>query len=228
MFPYVKNTRIHIDPMDPWQSEQQRINDQIQYMNLQNPPTPNDTERMYAMMVRSNIGYNYAFFSPWRYIASTNYVGSASVNASQVTAVANTLLFGTSIWDRSNGDPTGGGNWTIETPCWLDSNGVFLDPMKQYASGTGDGTLQSYPSGWDASGTSWFVYGGLWPFYNQTSLSNIAKGLKDGQVVTGFADSHVKSMPIKAITAGCPAYGGGQFKGKVTDPTKFIWSIVKP
>jgi len=97
--------------------------------------------------------------------------------------------------------------------------------MKQYAPGTGDGTLASYPSGWDATGTSWFVYGGLWPFYNQTSLENIAPGLKDGQVVTGFADSHVRTMPIKAITQGCPAYGGGTFKGKVTDPDKFIWDL---
>jgi prepilin-type N-terminal cleavage/methylation domain-containing protein len=227
MFPYVKNTRIHVDPMDPWQSEDQRINDQVACcMTLANPPTPNATEKLYAMMVRSNIGYNYAFFSPWIYrFTSDFYVGSASVNASEVGAPANTLMFGTSIWDRQGGSPVGGGNWTIETPCWLDSTGKFLHPMSKYAPGTGDGTLQSYPSGWDASGTSWFVYGGLWPFYNQTSLSNIAPGLKDGHVITGFADSHVKSMPIKAVTAGCPAYGGGAFKGKVTDPDKFIWDL---
>ena len=225
MFPYVKNTRIHVDPMDPWQSEEQRIKDQIPYMTLQNPPIPNATERMYAMMVRSNIGYNYAFFSPWRYVPSTGYVGSAALGASEVGNPANTLMYGSSIWDRAGGSPVGGGNWVVETPCWLDSAGVFLKPMKQYAAGTGDGTLQSYPNGWDPTGSSWLVYGGLWPFYNQTSLNNISPGLKDGHVVVGFADSHVRTMPIKAVTAGCTAYGTGTFKGKVTDTDKFIWDL---
>ena len=86
--------------------------------------------------------------------------------------------------------------------------------MKQYATGTGDGTLFSYPNGWDQTGTSWLVYGGLWPFYNQTSLNNIAPGLKDGHVIVGFADTHVKSMPIKSLTAGCTAYGTGQLPDK--------------
>ena len=226
MFPYIKNTQIHIDPMDTWQSEDRRVQDHTPYMNLQNPPNVSPTERMYALMVRSNIGYNYAFFSPWRYISSTGYVGSVSLNASEVGNPAGTIQYGTSIWDRaSSGAPIGGGNWVVETPCWQDAAGVLLRPMKQYATGTGDGTLWSYPNGWDQTGTSWLVYGGLWPYYNQTSLNNIAPGLRDGHIITGFADTHVKSMPIKAITAGCTAYGTGQFKGKVTDPDKFLWDL---
>jgi prepilin-type N-terminal cleavage/methylation domain-containing protein len=226
MYPYTKNTQVHIDPMDPWQSEKQRIDDQIPYMNLQNPPNPNATEKLYALMVRSNIGYNYAFFSPWRYIPATQYVGSVSLSASEVGSPAATIQYGTSIWDRSSsGSPIGGGNWVVETPCWQDASGVLLRPMKQYACGTGDCTLASYPNGWDQTGTSWLVYGGLWPFYNQTSLNSVAPGLKDGHIITGFADTHVKSMPIKAITAGCTAYGTGQFKGKVTDTDKFLWDL---
>jgi hypothetical protein len=224
MAPYVKNTQIHVDPMDPWQSEDQRVKDHLQYMG--NPAVPTAEQRMYALMVRSNIGYNYAFFSPWRYIPTPRYVGSVSLSASEVNAPAATIQFGSAIWDRaSSGSPIGGGNWVIETPCWLDSAGVFLRPMKQYATGTGDGTLWSYPNGWDQTGTSWLVYGGLWPFYNQTSLSNIAPGLKDGHVIMGFADTHVKSMPIKAVTAGCSAYGTGQFKGKVTNPDIYLWDL---
>lgn len=223
MYPYIKNTQIHIDPMDPWQSEEQRIKDQLQYMG--NPANPSQDQRMYAMMVRSNIGYNYAFFSPWRYIWQTGYVGSASINESRVANPANTLMYGTSIWDRSGGAPYGGGNWVIETPCWQDANGKMLQPMAQYASGTGDGTLASYPNGWSNDGSSWIVYGGLWPFYNQTSLSSIAPGLKDGNVIVGFADTSTRSRPIKSVTAGCTAWGTGQFKGKVTEPDKYIWDL---
>lgn len=223
MFPYIKNTRIHVDPMDPWQSEEQRIKDQLP--NMGNPTNPTQEQRMYAMMVRSNIGYNYAFFSPWRYIPATGYVGSAGTNESAVGNPANTIMWGTSIWDRSGGSPVGGGNWVIETPCWLDPNGNYLQPFAQYACGTGDCTLASYPNGWSNDASTWNVYGGLWPFYNQTSLDNIATGLKDGHVIIGSADTHVKSMPIKAITAGCTAWGTGQFKGTVTDLDKYIWDL---
>ncbi|MBS1703493.1 MAG: prepilin-type N-terminal cleavage/methylation domain-containing protein [Armatimonadetes bacterium] len=225
MQPYVKNTRIHIDPMDPWQSEDQRIKDQLQYMG--NPTTPTAEQKMYALMVRSNIGYNYAFFSPWRVVPMTSgyYVGSASTNESGVGNPSNTLMYGTSIWDRAGGSPTGGGNWVVETPCWQDANGNMMRPMSSYACGTGDCTLASYPNGWSNNGASWIVYGGLWPFYNQISLDNISPGLKDGHVIIGMADTSTKSRPLKSITAGCTAWGTGQFKGTVTDPDKFIWDL---
>jgi prepilin-type N-terminal cleavage/methylation domain-containing protein len=224
MMPYVKNTMIHLSPMDGW-GERQRINDHVQYMNLATPPTPSQTEREYALMVRSNIGYNYAFFSPWRYVASTGYVGSASVNESEVASSSNTIMYGTSIWDRSGGAPTGGGNWVIETPCWQDANGAPLRPMRQFHPSTGDGTLWSYANGWANNGASWLVYGGLWPYYNQVSLNNISPGLKDGHVIVGMADTSTKSRPIKTLTQGCAAYGTGQFKGTVTDPDKFMWDL---
>jgi prepilin-type N-terminal cleavage/methylation domain-containing protein len=222
LFPYVKNTEMHIDPMDPWQSEKQRIADQIQYMSVGNPNNLTEAERLYALMVRSNAGYNYAFFSPWRYIPSTQYVGSASVNGSQIANPSNTIMFGTSIWDRNGGGPTGGGNWVIETPCWLDSNGNLLQPMAQYQA---DGTLQSYSSGWANNPNSWLVYGGMWPFYNQVDISNISPGLKDGHVVVVMADTSTKSRPIKSITKGCTAFGTGLFKGRVTDKDAFMWDF---
>ena len=220
MQPYIKNTLIAIDPMDPWQSENQRVSDQLSCCM---GGTLTAEKKLYALGVRSNIGYNYAFFSPWRYVRSTGYVGSASVNESQVGQSANTLMWGTSIWDRDGGgNPTGGGNWTIETPCWMDASGNYLQPLAQYAA---DGSLYSYTGGWSASGNSWLVYGGMWPFYNQTSLSSIAPGLKDGNVIIGYADTHVKSKSIKQVTDGCSLYGVGVRKGTVTDSDKFIWDL---
>ncbi len=225
MIPYIKNTQIAIDPMDPWQSENQRITDQCQYMgcNLQNA---SQYQRQFALGVRSNIGYNYAFFSPWRYYNIPGqglYTGSASTSETQVGNPANTLMWGTSIWDRvPGGGPTGGGNWVIETPCWLDQNEQPLPPMNQYVA---DGTIFSYASGWSTNANAWNVYGGLWPFYNQKDLSNIAPGLKDGHVIMGFADTHVQAKPLNYATAGCSVYGQSDRRGVVTNKDLFIWDF---
>ena len=224
MFPYIKNTQIHVDPMDPWQSEQRRIADQVQYMTGANINNLTADQRSYALHVRSNIGYNYAFFSPWRVVQMTGgyYVGSASTTENQVGNPANTLMWGTSIWDRdSGGNPQGGGNWVVETPCWQDASGNYLQPMAQYAA---DGTLASYPDGWSLNANAWDVYGGLWPFYNQRAIPGYT-GLKDGFVVIGYADSHVQAKPLNYVTQGCSTYGQGVRKGTVTDKDKFIWDF---
>jgi len=220
MAPYVKNTQIDIDPMDPWQSENQRITDQCPYMGC-TLNTATTVQKAYALGVRSNIGYNYAFFSPWIYRASTDhYVGSGVVNESEVGQTAGTLMWGSSIWDRiPNAGPTGGGNWVIETPCWLDENQNLMNPMARIGA-----DLFSYGTGWSGN-NDWLIYGGLWPFYNQVSLQNIAPGLKDGQVIVGFADTHVKSRQVKQLTDGCSAYGVGVRRGVRTDKDKFIWDL---
>jgi len=229
MSPYTKNTRFAIDPMDPWQSEDQRIADQCRYVGC-TLTTATAEQKAYALGVRSNIGYNYGFFSPWitRTTAAGRYVGSASVSAGQVTNPAHTLLFGTSIWFRVGGQPTGGGNWVIETPCWRDASGALMAPYSQYQSETGAGQVQNYGNGWVASTTAWNVYGGLWPYYNQTD-SKAAAGAQNGQVVTAYADGHTKAMPISQVAAGCTAYDtGAGIKGTVSDASKFIWALQQP
>jgi len=225
MAPYVKNTEFVIDPMDPWQSETQRINDQCQYMGGCTAANATATQRSYALGVRSNMGYNFAFFSPWIYQfqPTGTYIGSGSVSATQVTQPAHTLMYATSIWNRVGGQPTQGGNWVVQTPCWDDANGNLLAPMSGYTNPNGAGKIFSYGSGWDPVPTAWNVYGGVWPFYAQTS-STAATAAQNGQAVIGFADGHVKTMPISQIAAGCSAYGVGVTAGKVTDPTKFIWA----
>ncbi|CAN5424153.1 hypothetical protein BH11ARM2_BH11ARM2_33630 [soil metagenome] len=230
MQPYIKNGAISIDPMDPLQGEDARIKEHAREMVGTGFPewgvTPlPENYRQYALGARSNIGYNYMFFSPWRdyYIDGVGfYTGSGSVNETQVGKPAETLMWGTSIWNRVGGTPAGGGNWVIETPCYLDENGVMMQPMKQFQD---DGTLFTYQDGWSTNANAWNVYGGLWPFYNQTSLDSIAPNLKDGHVIMGFADSHVQSKPINYAVQGCSAYGQGQFKGTLTDRSKFIWDL---
>lgn len=230
LMPYSKNTQIHVCPKDPY-SEERRWREHASDMGW-NPTTITPEQKMYGLMVRSNVGMNYAFFSPWRYGSATNFVvTSASVSASEVTSPSSTLLFITSIWYRdAGGNPTGGGNWVVETPCWKDSNNAFLRPLSKYAPGTGDGSLQSYFGGWapptnPPGGNAWLVYGGTWPYWNQKSLSNIQSGLQDGHVITSMADTSTKSMPVKRLTDGCTAYGTGSFVGRVVDSSKFIWDL---
>ena len=175
----------------------------------------------YAAAVRSNIGYNFEFFSPWVYNSKTGYIGSQSTNASQVTQPAHTLMFGdASIWNRVGGTPTGGGNWVVQTPCFLSSGGQYLEPMNGLAAA---GLRQSYPTGWDASPTSALIYGFLWPYYNLTS-STAAPQAQNGMVVIGFADSHAKAMPMSQITNGCDVYGSSVQAGEVTNTSAFIWA----
>jgi prepilin-type N-terminal cleavage/methylation domain-containing protein len=232
MYPYTKNEQITVDPLDPVQSLTDRVTDQCKslpsYMGCTSYANASPTAILYAEGVRSNMGYNFAFFSPWLDVPEAkgaNYIGSATLNASQVTQPAHTLMYGTSIWNRTaGGTPSGGGNWVVQTPCWTDANGNFLEPMATYKAA---GTLYSYPSGWDPNPLGWNVYGGLWPFYNQTS-SIAAPGAQNGQVVIGFADGHVHTMTISQVVAGCSAYGtessGYAPVGTVTDASKFIWA----
>jgi prepilin-type N-terminal cleavage/methylation domain-containing protein len=229
MNPYTKNMDITIDPMDPLQGVAKR--EQTQFSYIGSPIYPaniaqgTQAQLQYAAAARSNMGYNFAFFSPWIYQFQPGglYVGSASLSASQVTQPAHTLMFGTSSWNRSGGVPTGGGNWVVQTPCWDDANGNLLAPMNAYTNANGAGKIFSYGSGWDPNPLSWNVYGGLWPFYNLTS-STAATAAQNGFVVVGWADGHAKAMPISQIAAGCSAYGVSATTGKVTDPTKFIWA----
>ena len=224
MQPYIKNWEISISPMDPLKKDA-RMAEHLRDQFGKTPQNATQHEKDYSLGVRSNIGYNYQFFSPWRYYNIPGvgfYTGSASTNETQVGNPANTLMWGTSIWDRaSGGNPIGGGNWVIETPCYLDTNGVMMEPMKQYDD---DHTLYTYQDGWSTNANAWNVYGGLWPFYNQKPYPGFPK-LKDGNVIMGFADSHVQAKPVNYAAAGCSAYGQGQYKGTVTDRSKFIWDL---
>jgi prepilin-type N-terminal cleavage/methylation domain-containing protein len=225
-FPYTKNLAISIDPMSDLQGVSDRQQAQFSYIGAPIYP-PNiaqgtTAQLEYAAAVRSNIGYNFAFFSPWIYNTSTHYVGSQAESSSIVTQPAHTLMFGgPTVWNTpTNNNPTGGGNWVIQTPCWQDSNGNNLPPFNSFSPPI---LLESYPTGWVPDPGYWDVYGGLWPWYTASNV-DAAAGAQNAQVIIGFADSHVKSMPISAVAAGCSAYGETAQKGTVTNASAFIWA----
>lgn len=229
MFPYTKNFGITVDPMSDTQSLTQREQEQFtsvdndipgEYPTNVNLATPAQAE--YAEGVRSNIGYNFAFFSPWIFNTQTGYIGTLAQSSSAVTQPAHTLMWGgPTVWNTpTNNNPTGGGNWVIQTPCWENAQGQLLSPMNSVAK---PNILWSYGSGWDPNPGYWDVYGGLWPYYT-TSNVDAAAGAQNAQVIIGFADSHVKAMPISQVAAGCSAYGETALTGTVTNPSQFIWA----
>jgi len=232
MMPYMKNTTIMVGLKDTF-SELDRIKDHCAQMgwNINNLTTD---QRLFALSVRSNMGYNYQSFAPWRYGAATNYrATSGTTPGSEVSNPSGTLLFADAIWDRKlgGGAPTGGGNWVVETPCWTDANGAWLRPMNQYANAPGgDGTLFKYTNGWrpptaQVDQYSWLVYGGTWPFWNQKSLNNIQPGLVDGREVVEMADTSTRTLPLGRIADGCNPWVSGSFKGVRTDADKFLWDL---
>ena len=102
---------------------------------------------------------------------------------------------------------TSGGNWVVEPPCVYDENGKLMEPMSTLGS-----KWQHYtPSGWQVGNTaSWLEFGGCWPWFNK-------------RFRVTYMDSHVGSLAVGALTAGCDVRRN--WAGKVTDPSKYIWDL---
>jgi hypothetical protein len=233
-YPYTKNMDITIDPMSDLGTVTGREQTHFTYTNTVDPGeyppniaqgTPAQLE--YAAGVRSNYGFNFAFLSPWEYTegVTPTYLGSHSENSSIVTQPAHTVMYaGPTVWNTVGGQPTGGGNWVVQTPCWLDGNGNLLAPFNSISA---PDHVFSYNNGWAPVPGQWDVYGGMWPFYTTNNV-NAAAAAQNGQVIIGWVDGHTKAMAISATAAGCSAYGteagGGAPKGEVTNPSQFIWA----
>jgi prepilin-type N-terminal cleavage/methylation domain-containing protein len=232
MYPYMKNLDISIDPVSDLQGVTNREQTEFTYQGAPYYP-PNiaqgtQAQLLYAAGVRSNIGYNFAFFSPWvcEPAYCPTYIGSQAESASSVTSPAHTLEWaGPTDWNTVGGQPTGGGNWVVQTPCWQSANGQYLQPLNSLATSH---ELESYGSGWSVGNpTPWNIYGGIWPWYT-SSNSTVTADAQNGFAIIGYADSHTKAMPISQVAAGCSSYGtfAGQDapQGTVTDPSVFIWA----
>lgn len=235
MYPYTKNMDISIDPMSDLPGVANREQTHFTYMqsidSAMFPPNiaqGTQAQLEYAAGVRSNIGYNFAFFSPWicNPAGCSDYVGTQAQSGSSVTQPAHTLEWaGPTTWGASGGSPTGGGNWVVQTPCWQSANGQYLAPLEGLYTA---GELESYGTGWQvATPSPWNIYGGIWPWYT-SSNSTASADAQNGFAIIGFADSHTKAMPISQVAAGCSAYGtfGGQTApgGTVTNASEFIWA----
>lgn len=183
--PYVKSWEIFRCPSDPNHEDMTRntISDEQQ--------TPSDPDYYYAQGARADYGMNYEFLSPWVYgypdgYEKPYYLGSRPVSIVDIKSPAATVFIAESVWfAKSLTQPTGGGNWVIEAPCFYDENGDDMnapipDTLWYY----------NYTGGW-TNDPVWLTYGGMWPWH------------KNGMINTIFVDGHVKAMPIKALAVGC-------------------------
>lgn len=163
--PYVKNWQLYRCPSDPHATD-----------GVLSDGATIQQEREFNWALRTDLGYNYAFLSPF-VGPNGGPLGGAifqPTTLAGINAPANTLMLADSIWDRSaTGAPMGGGNWFIEAPCWSGATSYY------------------WFGGWQFDNTaSWLQFGGIFP--RHTNMANIA-----------FADGHVKAMNIGGIIAGC-------------------------
>jgi prepilin-type N-terminal cleavage/methylation domain-containing protein/prepilin-type processing-associated H-X9-DG protein len=204
--PYVKNWQVFRCPSDPHATDSGLSLDPVTEV----PITASHPNFSYAWGVRTDIGLNHNFLSPWVQEFPSGYVGSRPILIAQVHQTAGTILYMDTLWDReaSTGAPKGGGNWTVESPCIYGRNSTdWLPPQPRT-------TFQSY-GGWvpNPSGRapfSWLEFGGAWPRHHK-------------RINVAFTDGHAKSMTIGAVAAGCNVVSGQ--RGLAPNGDTYLWDL---
>ncbi|MEP0766291.1 MAG: prepilin-type N-terminal cleavage/methylation domain-containing protein [Fimbriimonadia bacterium] len=200
--PYLKSWNILSCPADP----NQRADILERNIVTGAPCAPNDTNcKYYGRGTLANVGLNMQYLSPlWR----VNGVDMAvPIKDGRIEARAAMIMAVDSIWDRdpNNGAPKGGGNWALDPPARLTTDGK--DTMEIPT----DGSVQTFWwfEGWKPSDPlAWNVYGGSWPWHGD--LVNVI-----------FTDTHVKTMKIPQIAAGCEVKD--KWTGRIFDRDAYLW-----
>lgn len=190
--PYMKNEAILADPGN-YISKRERETVDMPY-----PPTT-EGQRALNYAYKSDFGINMQYYGaqlagPYRPVP---------VSIAAIGATASSIYAVDSIWDRAGGSPKGGGNYAIDPPCIRLQDGTDTRP------GVGPNDNYYWFGGWNpGSPTAWNVFGGAWPWHNDTA-------------VVAFADGHVKAMKIGALAAGCNVQNG--WGGRITDRQAYLW-----
>jgi len=201
--PYIGSYTPTESPFDPFKISQQHL-DPLTGAQL----SQKDPNYWYAVAERSNIGLNFEFLSPWTYDNNRIHwpMSSRPTGMGQVAQPSKTLLFASSVWDRdSNGQPVGGGSWTIEAPCFRDSNGTLLEPMKSIGI-----TWYTY-GGWTPGSQSFLQYGAMWPWFKPQKFQYM------------MLDGTVRATDLGPLTAGCDVQPHGT--GRAFDGDAYIWDL---
>ncbi|MBL1150644.1 MAG: hypothetical protein AKCLJLPJ_00927 [Fimbriimonadales bacterium] len=183
------------------------------------PPTATESPEVvgdpwatyYNASLRSNLGYNYLYFSPLVKYPGTDW-RPIPIRNSQISNPANTLAFIDSVYDRTEaGYPYGGGSWVVVPPCrYLRGSRNTADTFRL------EGTVAYFgfqPVGWHPeSSLSWLVYGGAWPWHK-------------GKFTVAFADGHVKGVSLGQLIDGCDFLP--EWRGPITSLEDYIWDITR-
>ncbi len=172
------------------------------------PPT-NSTQAMRDAAWRADFAYNWQYFAPvGKDCDGFKGTDPVSVPVSMVSRPAESIYATDSVWWRlPDGTPDGGGEAAVDPPCRYDANGTdtFTYPIIPGCRGRAvwGGWLPSKPLDWQ-------VYGGVYPWH--LNMVNVA-----------WADGHVKTRTLGAISAGCEVRDS--FGGRITDPEKYLWDL---
>jgi len=189
------------------------------------PSTSTDLIKQ-AWSYRASYGMNWLFLCPM--VNSTTSALTAypsPISTSSASAVASTVEFAESVWNRSaSGNPTGGGNWAVDPPCTIDSAGGSMVPVP-----TGTSFYFPLPNGggWKKNTPlSWQVFGGCWPWHlGHNRGTETWNRRNEGVCITTFLDSHSKALKIDALAAGCFVGVNGLTDSRAFDKEAYLWDL---
>lgn len=166
--------------------------------------------KYYSASLRSNLGYNYLYFSPLLELDEGEWK-AFPIKLGRVANPSGTLMFIDSVWDRTDeGVPYGGGSWAVTPPCRYVSTENGSEDTFDFIPGI-RGYFGFDPVGWQPSSSkSWLVYGGAWPWHhNRFNMM--------------FADGRAKSVTLTELTDGCDF--GPEWQGDITNLQQYIWDL---
>lgn len=166
---------------------------------------PSDTyRRYYQASLRSNIGYNYLYFSPV-YRQGGNWTVRPR-SFSQISDVNRTLVAVDSVYERQNGIPTGGGSYIVIPPCrYMQGTNGNVDSFFVPASAE----LFVPNPGWVLTDPlSRFRYGLAWAWHEPKM--NVA-----------WISGGAKSVSTSFLTSGCDVKDN--WGGYIKDSSAYTW-----
>jgi len=175
-------------------------------------PPGDSWARYYGASLRSNLGYNYLYFSPLVEMSPGRWQAYPIAGAS-IGSPSTTIVFIDSVWDRTMaGAPIGGGSWVVVPPCrYRQQAGAVTDTFNIPPDAS------SYfgfdPGGWQPTSTlSWLVYGGAWPWHR-------------GRFNVLYADGRTASLRIGDLTTGCDFKE--RWQGYIRDASAYLWDVTE-
>lgn len=161
--------------------------------------------RFYQASLRSNVGYNYLYFSPVYREGTVWTVRTKS--QSEISESTKTILYTDSVYRRTAaGSPVGGGSYIVVPPCrYMDTPAGLYDtfnlPPTAFVYAPNPGWLVS-------NSLSSFRYGLAWPWH-------------DGKVNVGYMGMGTKSLPISTLSLGCDVRDN--WTGRIKDTNNYSW-----
>jgi prepilin-type N-terminal cleavage/methylation domain-containing protein len=161
-------------------------------------------KRWYRSSLRSNVGYNYLYFSP--VFRSANRWMTMPRTLGEITNTSESIMFVDSVYGRHpNGSPYGGGSYIVIPPCRYARQGTTLIDT------FGIGNAQAYApnSGWLVSNpNSPFRFGLAYPWH----IERMNVGRVSGGTV---------SIRAERLSEGCDARNN--WTGMILDSGKYGW-----